>query len=125
MMGCYGIGPSRVMGSVIEIHHDEKGIIWPESIAPFTVHLLVLGDDKAVAEKAKKVYDKLLAERIEVLFDDRLDLTAGQKFAEADLLGIPYRLVVSLKTGEKIEVKKRNNDKIELVGIDQLVQKIK
>lgn len=124
MMGCYGIGPSRVMGSIVEVYHDDKGIIWPESIAPFKTHLLVLGDDKAVANKAKEVYDKLLGKGVEVLYDDRTEITAGQKFAEADLLGIPYRAVVSAKTGNQIEVKKRNEAKVEMMALDQLIKKI-
>ena len=125
IMGCYGIGPSRVMGSVVEVYHDDKGIIWPESIAPFLVHLLQIGEDKAIAQKAEGVYNKLLALGIEVLFDDRVGLTAGQKFAGADLLGIPYRLVVSAKTGDKIEVKKRSEQKAEIMTLDELVKKLK
>ncbi|MFA6254518.1 MAG: aminoacyl--tRNA ligase-related protein [Patescibacteria group bacterium] len=124
MMGCYGIGPSRVMGSVVEVFHDEKGIIWPESIAPFKVHLLVLGTEGAVVKKAKEVYDKLLKSDVEVLFDDRTEISAGQKFAEADLLGIPYRLVVSGKTGDQIEVKKRSETKAEIMALDKLIKKL-
>ena len=120
MMGCYGIGPSRVMGSVVEIHHDEKGIIWPESIAPFAFHLIQIGEEKEIAKKAEEVYNKLLDKNIEVLFDNRIELSAGQRFAEADLIGIPYRLVISKKTGGKIELKKRNEDKSKLVDISEL-----
>ncbi len=120
IMGCYGIGPSRVMGSVVEIHHDKNGIVWPKSIAPFFVHLIQLGQENEVAKSAEKVYNKLLDKNVEVLFDNRADLSAGQKFAEADLIGIPYRLVISKKTGTKIELKKRNEDKTKLIGISEL-----
>lgn len=112
VMGSYGIGLSRAMGTIVEIHHDDKGIIWPESAAPFKVHLLELG--KA---SAKKFYQDLQNSRVEVLYDDR-QASAGEKLNDADLLGIPWRLVVSEKTGDKIEVKKRDSEKAELVNHD-------
>ncbi|MFA6409966.1 MAG: aminoacyl--tRNA ligase-related protein [Candidatus Buchananbacteria bacterium] len=125
MMGCYGIGPSRVMGAIVEIYHDQNGIIWPESVAPFAVHLLQIGDDLAVAKLAQEVYDKILGLGLEILFDDRPGLTAGQKFADADLIGIPNRLVVSPKTNGKIEFKKRLEKDFELLDIKQVLAKIK
>ena len=94
IMGCYGIGPGRVMGTIVETHHDKRGIIWPESVAPFKAHLLALGDDENVKKETDALYDKLNETGIEVLYDDR-SLPAGAKFAEADLIGIPYRLVIS------------------------------
>jgi len=100
-MGCYGIGLSRLMGTAVEASHDERGIIWPESIAPRKFHLVEL--KKGLGEK---IYRRLLADGQEVLYDDR-DVSAGEKFADADLIGLPYRLVVSEKTGSKIELKKR------------------
>ncbi|MDD5489480.1 MAG: His/Gly/Thr/Pro-type tRNA ligase C-terminal domain-containing protein [Candidatus Moranbacteria bacterium] len=104
VMGCYGIGLSRLMGTIVEVHHDEKGIIWPESVAPFGVHLISLGKDK----EAEEIYKNLLAKNIEVLFDDR-DVSAGEKFADADLIGIPWRVLVSEKSlaAGGVEVKKR------------------
>jgi len=115
IMGCYGFGISRLMGVIVERCHDEKGIIWPESVAPFKAHLIeISGKDNKARKAAEEVYNKLLADGVEVLYDDR-DLTAGEKFADADLIGIPWRLVVSEKTGDKIEVKKRNEDKTKLV----------
>ncbi len=124
MMGCYGIGPSRVMGSVVEVYHDQKGIIWPPSIAPFQVHLLQIGEDQVVEKMANKVYNELLEENIEVLFDDRKDTTAGQKFADSDLIGIPYRLVVSTKTKDKVELKQRNKKEVKLVEVKEIFEKI-
>ncbi|MFH1608615.1 MAG: proline--tRNA ligase, partial [Patescibacteria group bacterium] len=109
-MGCYGIGVGRTMATVVEKFHDDKGIIWPESVAPFLVHLLVLGDKEEVKKEADKLYSDLNKKNIEVLFDDRTDISAGEKFADADLLGMPYRVVVSersLKEGG-FEIKKRN-----------------
>jgi len=110
-MGCYGIGPSRVMGTIVEVFHDDKGIIWPEAVAPFQYHLIVLGKEEESFAMAKNIYDKMTARGIEVLFDDRRDLTAGAKFADADLLGLPIRMIVSKKTIEKqsVEIKKRNS----------------
>jgi len=119
LMGCYGIGPSRVLGTVVEVSHDEKGMIWPESIAPFQVHLISLGDDGKV--EAEKIYNEMIEKGIEVLWDDR-DVQAGVKFADSDLIGIPKRIVVSKKTLENksVEVKMRNSDDVEMIEIDKL-----
>lgn len=124
-MGSYGIGPGRLMGTVVELLSDEKGIVWPESIAPFQVHLLVLGSESTVRSKADKIYDDLVAQNIEVLFDDR-DARAGEKFADSDLIGIPYRIVVSDRSIQAggVEFKKRNSAESEIVKIEELVNKI-
>lgn len=117
IMGSYGIGLSRLMGTVVEIHHDEKGIAWPEAVAPFRVHLVALdGTEK----RADDVYEKLMHSGVEVLYDDRTDKTAGEKFADADLIGCPIRLVVSEKTLQKnsVEVKRRGEKGVKLVGLD-------
>lgn len=125
-MGCYGIGPSRIMGIIVEKLHDEKGIIWPESVAPFQVHLVGLDlKDEEINSKANKVYKVLKENNIEVLFDDRTDATAGNKFSDADLIGIPVRLVVSKRTGEKVEYKKRNEKNSNLYNLDEIISKIK
>jgi prolyl-tRNA synthetase len=120
LMGCYGIGTSRLMGALAEIFHDDSGLLWPASVAPFTVHLITLGgngdnESKKIFEHAQKISDKLEALGVEVLYDDRKDRTAGEKFAESDLIGIPVRLVVSAKTGDKIEFKKRGETKAKTV----------
>lgn len=121
-MGSYGIGPSRLMGTVVELLSDEKGIVWPQSIAPFSVHLISLGKD----EEAQKIYDNLVSQNIEVLFDDR-DARAGEKFADSDLIGIPYRVVVSDRSIEAggVEFKKRNSAESEIVKIEDLFNKLK
>lgn len=123
LMGCYGLGTTRVMGVIAEKFHDEKGIIWPQSVAPFKVHLLAL---KGGEEQAEKIYQILLEQGVEVLYDDR-DASAGVKFADSDLIGIPHRVVVSLKTVEKqsVEVKKRNGENAELVRIEEIASKFK
>src|SRR3990167_7119373 len=120
----YGIGPTRVMGALVEVHHDDKGIIWPKTVAPFQAHLLVVSSQKSVVRTADDIYTKLEASGVEVLYDDR-DVSAGEKFATADLLGIPHRLVMSEKTGDKIEFKKRNEDKTELLQFDELIKRLK
>ncbi len=112
IMGCYGIGISRLMGIIAELFHDEKGLLWPASVAPFQAHLLAIvpadeAQKKDILAKAQGVYDRLRAEGIEVLYDDREGISAGEKFAESDLIGIPVRLVVSAKTGERVEFKER------------------
>lgn len=124
MMGCYGIGLGRLMATVVEASHDKNGIIWPESIAPFKAHLVQIGEEKEVAKISQEVYNKLLDNNIEILFDDRTELTPGQKFADADLIGIPYRLVVSAKTGKKVEVKKRNSKEAGLLDLKQALDQL-
>ncbi len=126
LMGCYGIGLSRLLGAVVEVLSDDKGIIWPEAIAPFAVHLLALGEDEKVLEEAQKVYENLSKAGVEVLFDDRPGLSAGEKFSEADLLGIPFRAVVSVRSlAEKgIELKKRTEEKGKIVSLEELIKLI-
>lgn len=121
----YGIGPTRVMGTLVEVFHDDRGIIWPEAVAPFKVHLIGLDlENSEVKAKVEAVYNQLLASGIEVLYDDR-DARAGEKFADADLIGIPYRVVVSKKTGDKLEVKKRNEKETEFISLQDLLNKVK
>lgn len=117
IMGCYGIGITRTMGVLVEKFHDEKGIMWPKSVAPFAVHLLEIRSD------AKSVYEKLCAAGVDVLWDDR-DVSAGTKFVDCDLIGIPVRLVVSEKTADKVEWKERNSDKVELLEIEEVIKRL-
>jgi prolyl-tRNA synthetase len=115
-MGCYGIGITRIVGALIEIHHDKRGIIWPKTVAPFTVHLVALDlRDVTVRKKAERLYKELVNKGIEVLYDDREEVSAGEKLIDADLIGVPIRLLISRKTGDKVELKKRNEDKISLL----------
>lgn len=122
VMGCYGIGLSRILGTIVEACHDEKGIIWPETVAPFKVHLLSLNEN----EEADKIYEALKNAGIEVLYDDR-DLAAGEKFVDADLIGCPYRLVISKKTlaQQSGEIKNRQTGQEEMVKISELVDKFR
>ncbi len=126
-MGSYGIGLGRLMGTVVEALSDDKGIIWPESIAPFAVHLLSLGDNDTVKTEAEKLYEELKKNNIEVLFDDRSDVSAGEKFADSDLLGIPWRVVVSERSMKDngVEVKKRNEEKGRVVSVSELLDLLK
>ena len=123
VMGCYGIGISRLMGAIVEIHHDKHGIIWPKETAPFAAHLIAL--HKAERE-TEEIYQKLRVGGMEVLLDDRQDKSAGEKFAEADLIGIPLRLVISENTlkQKSVELKRRNQEKTQLIKIAQLDEKI-
>jgi prolyl-tRNA synthetase len=113
-MGSYGIGPARVMGTIVELLSDEKGLVWPESVAPFAVHLVSLGkENDDVSKAADALYDDLIKAGVEVLYDDR-DARAGEKFADSDLLGIPKRIVVgkdAVATGE-FEVVDRATGKV-------------
>lgn len=117
-MGCYGIGIGRTMATIVEKYNDEKGIKWPQIVSPYQAHLIDLN------HKGQGVYDQLITKGIDVLWDDRLEETAGEKFADADLLGIPVRLVVSDKTGEKIEWKKRNEKQTEMLTMDEVVERL-
>jgi len=125
IMGCYGIGISRTMGVIVEKFHDERGIVWPSSVAPFAIHLVSLNtNDEAVVARAEELYKQLTEKGIEVLYDDRIEVGAGQKLADADLLGIPYRAIVSAKTGDKVELKKRNEIESELMRMEELLDKL-
>lgn len=109
LMGCYGIGVNRCVGTIVEVSHDDKGIIWPESVAPFRFHLLEMKSGMGEA-----LYREMVADGYEVLYDDR-DVSAGEKFKDADLIGIPWRLVVGEKNKDKIEIKRRNEEQTLLV----------
>lgn len=121
IMGCYGIGISRIMGVVVEKHHDQKGIIWPKTITPFPAHLINLEGGE---EFAKKIYNTLLKQGIEILWDDR-QCSAGSKFADSDLIGIPIRLLISKRNQDKIEWQERGQIKPELIGSKELVSRLK
>ncbi len=125
LMGCYGIGISRLMGVIAEVHNDEKGIIWPDSVAPFQVHLIHIGKSPESRNFAGEIYQALQKSQIKVLYDDRKLIMAGEKFSDSDLIGIPWRAVISEKTGEKIEVKRRNEKKIKLVNLKNLINLVK
>ncbi len=120
-MGSYGIGITRMMGVLVEKMADEKGIVWPESVAPFQVHLINIGEE----EKAGEIYQRLLKEGVEVLWDDR-DIRPGEKFADSDLIGIPYRAVVSSRSLESggVELKKRTEEEGGVVKVEELVEKV-
>jgi prolyl-tRNA synthetase len=119
-MGSYGIGPSRLMGLLAEHFADDSGLVWPENVAPFRVHLISIGN---VAEQAQKLYDDLEAKGVTVLWDDR-DERPGAKFADADLIGIPHRVVVSEKNGDNYEYKKRTEKTAEILTRDELFDKL-
>lgn len=125
-MGSYGIGISRLMGVIVEQFSDEKGIIWPESVAPFRVHLIKIGDSLEVTKRSEEVYAQLQQAGIEVLFDDR-DMGAGAKFADSDLMGIPYRVVVSDTTIKEggIEIKRRNEDTTTIMSYPDVMNLLK
>ena len=116
--GSYGIGSTRAMGAIVEVSHDDKGIIWYPQVAPLAVHLIEL------EKNANSVYEKLIKAGIEVLYDNR-SVSAGEKFADADLIGIPVRLTVSAKTGDKIEWKNRDSQETELFSLSQVVNRLK
>ena len=122
-MGAYGIGIDRAIATIIEVYHDDKGIIWPKEVAPFQVHLLSLGNDKKINEQTEKVYNTLIKNNIEVLYDDR-DITPGMKFADADIIGVPMRMVVSEKTlkNNSIEIKKRTEKEVKIVKIKDILK---
>ena len=121
-MGSYGIGPGRLMGTIVELLADERGIVWPEGVAPFRTHLVSLaGADARVKREADALYETLMNKGVQVLYDDR-DLRAGEKFADSDLIGIPTRIVISEKTvqGGTFEVKDRKTGTVSMLSESQL-----
>lgn len=118
IMGCYGIGVTRTMGVIVEKYHDEKGIIWPDEVAPFKAHLLNLKNE----EKASELYNKLVESGIKTLWDDR-DISLGQKFADADLIGCPFRVAVTDKSlaAGGVEVKMRKGGEPEVMSIEKFI----
>ncbi|MEK9195423.1 MAG: aminoacyl--tRNA ligase-related protein, partial [Patescibacteria group bacterium] len=127
IMGCYGIGLGRLMGTIVEVHNDNRGIIWPESVAPFHVYLVELSNEHGKVKKyAEELYHLLLAKGVAVLYDDRDDKSAGEKFADADLIGIPWRCVVSEKTiaQDGVEIKRRDSRQSEVIPLTEFVEKI-
>ncbi|RJQ37792.1 hypothetical protein C4552_00135 [Candidatus Parcubacteria bacterium] len=128
VMGSYGIGPGRLMGTLVELSHDERGIIWPEAAAPFRVHLVeVKSALPKVRMEAEKLYKTLLAKGVAVLYDDRDERAAGEKFADADLIGIPWRVVVSERSLAKkgFEVKRRTEAQGTVMGADRFLKLLK
>ena len=122
IMGCYGIGLGRVMGALAELFHDDRGIIWPKIVAPFKIHLISLGQN----DRAEKIYSGLNKNQVEVLYDDR-EISAGEKFADADLIGLPYRLIISAKSLKAggIELKKRTANKSKIIKEKDIIREIK
>lgn len=121
IMGSYGIGPARVMGTVAEILSDENGLVWPKEISPFDIHLISIEDKEGnVKKEADKLYKRLSDAGAEVLYDDR-DIRAGEKFADSDLIGIPVRVVISEKTlaSESLEVKERKSGEVRMVSVGE------
>lgn len=127
-MGSYGIGITRLMGTIVEVFSDSKGIIWPESVAPFSVHLISLfkSEEDEAYKVAKDIYNKLKSKNIEVLFDDREGKSAGEKFADSDLIGIPTRVVISEKSlaNGGVEIKKRNETNSSILSIEEFINNI-
>lgn len=127
VMGSYGIGPGRLIGTIVEVLSDDKGIIWPKEVAPFTVHLIEINPKKesAVRGAAESLYKELSEKNVEVLWDDR-EATAGEKFADADLIGIPTRIVISAKTIEKdaVEIKDRTSKTPKEIGIKKYIESL-
>lgn len=121
-IGSYGIGITRVIGVIAEKMSDDKGLVWPENIAPFQVYLISIGD---VDEQAEKLYNSLNEKGVDVLWDDR-SVRPGEKFADADLIGIPWRVVVSEKTltENKVELKSRTSDEINLLTVDEVLARL-
>jgi len=128
VMGCYGIGLGRVMGTIVEVWSDEQGIRWPDTVAPFKVHLVAIGarEGEMVENAAASLYTDLTEAGIETIWDDR-DVSAGNKLADADLLGMPWRLVLSEKTLQegKVEIKERGNEKAWFLPIEEVISHFK
>ncbi len=123
VMGCYGIGVTRTMGALVEATADEKGLNWPITVAPFHAHLVVLGDDKDLLEQADQAYETLQSAGIEVLYDNRSS-SNGAKLSDADLLGMPVRLIISKKTAGKVEYKERNSEQADTISLNEVAARM-
>lgn len=124
-MGCYGIGLARTLATIVEQYHDDRGITWPVQVAPFQVHLIgITNHESGIKNKVDEVYKKLQEAGIDVLYDDREEATAGEKFKDADLIGISVRLVVSAKTEGKVEFKKRTEKTTKLLDVNEVIDRI-
>ena len=126
VMGCYGIGITRMAAACIEQNHDDKGIIWSAQIAPFDAHLIGLNlEDSVVSAEAERVYEQFQTQGIEVLFDDR-SAPAGEKFSDADLIGIPARVTISRRVLDqnKLEFKWRQQTQAEILSIEQVLERL-
>ena len=125
IMGSYGIGPARVMGVITELMSDDRGLVWPENVAPAKVHLVCIGDDETTVAEADKLYETLTEKGVEVLYDDR-NLRVGEMLGDADLIGIPHRVIVSEKSLSNggVEVKKRTDADSSVIPVDQLVSQL-
>ena len=122
-MGSYGIGLGRALGTVVEVNHDTNGIIWPSEVAPFKAHIIAIGSDSEL-KKAKSLYEKMNKKGIEVLLDDRIDLSVGQRLAESDLYGVPHRFVIGSKNKGKIEYKLRSSKTSTLLTESEALKKV-
>lgn len=125
-MGCYGIGIGRTLATIVEKYHDDRGVIWPEITAPYKIHLVGLDlKNEEIKKKAFDLYNLLtITYNLEILFDDRMEATAGEKFSDADLIGIPIRLVVSKRTGDKVEYKKRGEKETKILSLEEIIKLI-
>lgn len=124
--GSYGIGVTRVMGVIAELFSDDRGLVWPDNIAPYRVYLVTIGTDPVVLEQGQNVYDQLQSAAVDVLWDDRTDARPGEKFADGDLMGIPHRVVISPKTiaAGALEYKGRTAESSENLSLEQLIDKL-
>lgn len=124
IMGCFGIGIGRLLATIVETHHDGAGIIWPEAVSPYKVHVLALSQGQEFIARAREIHDELAAHNIEVLLDDREEGSAGEKLALSDLLGFPYRIVVSQKNKDQIELKQRDAQEGQLGDASEILAKV-
>lgn len=127
IMGCYGIGPSRVMGTIAECLSDDKGLIWPREIAPYDAHLVSLAREEQEIDQCNQIYDKLQKAGITTLYDDRAGVQTGEKLADADLIGIPHRLLVSKKTlaAGHVEWKPRVESESRILSLEDFLEQMK
>ncbi len=125
-MGCYGIGPSRILGTIVEVLADDKGLIWPEAVAPYRLHVVSLVREAAELAASEPIVKQLQAAGLEVLWDDRVGFSAGEKFKDADLIGCPHRIVISAKTlaAGQVEYKARQDETAEMLTVEALLGRL-
>jgi prolyl-tRNA synthetase len=125
LMCSYGIGTTRLVGAIAEVCNDEKGLIWPRAVAPYDVHVVVLNSAEKKRDVLNSVIDRLRNAGISALIDERSGVSVGEKFADADLLGLPYQIILGSRSdGQRVEIKARNTGKGELIDIEGIEKRI-
>mgnify|MGYP001584235222 FL=1 len=125
-MASYGIGPTRAMGSIVEVSHDDKGIIWGETVAPYDIHIINFKNQRSKIKDSNQILKILEDNYLDILIDDREEVSFGEKLKDADLIGIPYQIILGQKSKEgEVELTERKNGESNMIEIDKIISRLK